>query len=564
MWSSMREGNKMVGCHRSLVKVYLAELLDALEHMHSHGIVHRDLKPENILFSNSGHVVVIDFGTAKDLIQTDLNGPEFVGTPDFMSPESVSGTAGLKEAQEAKTQGKHGSDHTLDLYAFGAVAFQLHTGMTPYWCPSPYLSFLKIKRGNLLRPWGIADDDAWDLISSLMQVDPTKRLGADSFKVSGNLKRTVVKKEDGYDAIRKHPYFSRKNVFNVPALDPDYKEKTPVPSLRDFCARACAELVKQDAQDLELCDKHPPGDKSSHDILRLDNRDRRCVMHHLERHNLLSEPTIFRRFFYSPLDYRLRKIREESRDYIGLTRMTDSQYIFPNPNENDPYADPKPIDPIQIVQITNPLLVKSIADKCDDETRKIYMKQFKKCVARVNRSRPKLVVVAGNVSEKFRKILARINDSIPVVIIDGSTFFSFWLSGIECIALQSNDVDEDGKQMQWLREELEQCRMARYQLFAFVDTDLRGLPQRLLKSLARGKVQTLIGPSKEGEEFETSVTYKPNEIVDDISVKSTDSDEDESDEHLMKMVGTNESGLRCITVSDREEWDIDLQSVQLS
>ena len=92
MWSTLRYEQKMVGCHRSLVKVYLAELLDAMEHMHSHGIVHRDLKTENMLLTGSGHLLVIDFGTAKDLIQTDLNGPEFVGTPDFMSPEAVDGT----------------------------------------------------------------------------------------------------------------------------------------------------------------------------------------------------------------------------------------------------------------------------------------------------------------------------------------------------------------------------------------------------------------------------------------------------------------------------------------
>lgn len=562
MWSSMREGNKMVGCHRSLVKVYLAELLDALEHIHSHGIVHRDLKPENILFSSSGHVIVIDFGTAKDLIQTDLNGPEFVGTPDFMSPEAVSGTAGVKEAQEAKLQGDYGSNHTLDLYAFGAVAFQLHTGMTPYWCPSPYLSFLKIKRGNLTRPWGIADDDAWDLISSLMQVDPAKRLGATCFKVSGNIKRTVVKNDGGYDIIRKHPYFQEKNEYDVPSLDPGYKQKTPVPSLRDLSSRACAQLVKQDAKDLDLCDRHPPGDNSSHDMLRLDDRDRRCVMHHLERQGLLSEPTIFRRFFDSPLDYRLGKIREESKDYIGLTRMTDNQYLFPNPNENDPYSDPKPIDPFDIVQITNPLLLKGFADNCADETRKAYTKQFKKCISQVNRSRPKLVVVSGNLSTQLRKLLARINDSIPVIVIDGSNFFSFWFNGIECIALQSSDISEDGKQMRWLREELEQCRMARYQLFAFVDTDPRGLPQRLLKRLARGKVQAVFGPSNEGEEFEKIVAYQPNEVVDDASIKSTDSDEDENDEHIMKLMGTNQNGVRCITVADREQFNITFQAVQ--
>jgi serine/threonine protein kinase len=47
--------------------------------MHKKGIAHRDIKPENILLTANGHVKIIDFGTAKDLIETDLNGPDFVG-----------------------------------------------------------------------------------------------------------------------------------------------------------------------------------------------------------------------------------------------------------------------------------------------------------------------------------------------------------------------------------------------------------------------------------------------------------------------------------------------------
>ena len=564
MWSSLRDEKTMVGCHRSLNKVYLAELVDALEHMHTHGIVHRDLKPENLLFTNTGHVMVIDFGTAKDLVQTDLNGPEFVGTPDFMSPEAVQGTSGMKEAKEATNQGKQGTNHTLDLYALGAVAFQLQTGMTPYWSPSPYLTFLKIKRGNLMRPLGIADDNAWDLISSLMRVEPSTRLGADSFHISGNLKRTVVKKEGGYDVIRKHPYFSEKSEYEVPALDPNYKDNTPVTSLRDLCVRACAELVRQDALDLDLCDQHPPGDGSSHDMLRLDARDRKCVMHHLERRKLLKEPTVYRRFFDSPPGYRLDKIRDESRDYVGLTRMTDDQNKFPDPREHDPYADATPIDPIHIVQITNPLLVKEINESCDDETRKAHMKLFKKCIANVNRSRPKLVVVAGFINESCRKLLARINDSIPVVVVDGSTFFSFWNSGIQCVALQSNSLDEDGKQMKWLREELEQCRMAKYHMFVFVDADPRSLPQLLMKRLARGRVQMVSGLSNGETGFKAGVVYEANEVVDDASVKSTDSVEDEMDNHVMGVVGMKENGLRCITVQDREVWNQEFKPIQLS
>jgi serine/threonine protein kinase len=79
--STQNNNNKMVGCHRSQAKRWLYQLVDAIEHMHKHGIVHRDLKPENILLDANNHVIVIDFGTAKDLIFTNLNGPEFVGTP---------------------------------------------------------------------------------------------------------------------------------------------------------------------------------------------------------------------------------------------------------------------------------------------------------------------------------------------------------------------------------------------------------------------------------------------------------------------------------------------------
>jgi serine/threonine protein kinase len=569
LWSTIRYQGKMVGCHRSLAKIYLCELIDAIEHCHRYGIVHRDLKPENVLLNNQGHVVIIDFGTAKDLINTDLNGPEFVGTPDFMSPEAVSGTSSPKEIEEKRKE--LGADHTLDLYALGAIAYQLHSGMTPYWSPSQYLTFLKIKRGNLMRPWGIAEDETWDFIVSLMKVDPKQRLGADSFECILKPERKIVEKEGGYDVLRKHPYFTKpkKTAEDDSPLPCDARKVTPVPSLHDLCIRACATLASQDARDIDVVDSHPPGDGSSHDMMRLSARDRKCVMHFLDRLQQLSEPTVYRRFFDSNMDLKLGKVRQASCDYVGLTRMTDNQGQFPTlVPDQDPFAKPVEMEPIRIMHLSNPLLVREINEGCDGETRKQYIKLFKRCIAHINKSRPKLVVASGYVDESCRKLLARVNDSIPVVMADGSSFFSFWHSGVQGVVIRSSDwLSDDAEnpdildeQLRWIREEMEQCRMSKHQLFAFVDCDPRDLPETLSKRLARGATLCLFGPSKDGP-YDTRFRYDGQD--DNASVRSTDSEEDEHDSHTMRVIGTRESGLHCVTIEERESWKLAFSPLEL-
>jgi len=104
----------MVGSHFTVIPIHASQLLSAIEHCHKNGVVHRDIKTENILFNSKDELVLIDFGTAKGLIQTDLNGPEFVGTPNFMSPEAVS----LKPFKPEVS-------YEADLWAFGCVLFQM-------------------------------------------------------------------------------------------------------------------------------------------------------------------------------------------------------------------------------------------------------------------------------------------------------------------------------------------------------------------------------------------------------------------------------------------------------
>jgi serine/threonine protein kinase len=80
----------------------------------------------------------VDFGTAKDIVQTDLNGQEFVGTAEYMCPETVKVKGSLKVGIEA------------DIWALGITLYQMIFGITPFQAPSPFLTFLRIKRGRVV------------------------------------------------------------------------------------------------------------------------------------------------------------------------------------------------------------------------------------------------------------------------------------------------------------------------------------------------------------------------------------------------------------------------------
>ncbi|KAK1404135.1 putative serine/threonine protein kinase IREH1 [Heracleum sosnowskyi] len=198
-----------LGClDEDVARVYIAEVVLALEYLHSLCIVHRDLKPDNLLIAHDGHLKLTDFGLSRvGLINStdELAGPAVsgaslleevdyqlsasqhqherrtkrsaVGTPDYLAPEILLGTG-------------HGT--SADWWSVGVILFELIVGIPPFNAEHPQIIFDNILNRNI--PWPQVPEEmsseAADLVDRFLTEDPNQRLGA-----------------GGASEVKQHPFF---------------------------------------------------------------------------------------------------------------------------------------------------------------------------------------------------------------------------------------------------------------------------------------------------------------------------------------------------------------------
>uniref|UniRef100_A0A914H1W6 cAMP-dependent protein kinase catalytic subunit n=1 Tax=Globodera rostochiensis TaxID=31243 RepID=A0A914H1W6_GLORO len=151
----------------TVVKFYSAEIILALEYLHSKQIAYRDLKPENLMVSIHGHIKLTDFGFAKVIQNKSYT---LCGTPSYLAPEVFE---------------RIGHNQCVDYWALGVLIYELMAGDQPFWgkCPEDVYEHIQETKENGLRfPRRTFSPHAKEIIQALLCIDPKQRLGCDQLK----------------------------------------------------------------------------------------------------------------------------------------------------------------------------------------------------------------------------------------------------------------------------------------------------------------------------------------------------------------------------------------------
>jgi TRAP transporter TAXI family solute receptor len=187
---------------------YVRDVARAIHYAHQHGVVHRDLKPANVLIDEFDHVVITDFGLAKQIgAEQGLTATgAALGTPSYMSPEQA---LGKSEAQGVAT----------DVYAMGAILFALLTGKPPFQADTVMQTMMHVMHRpapNIRQLQAHIHADIETIVGKCLEKQPPLRYPSAS-ALADDLERFL----NGHPIEAKPPSIARRSLFwfrNIPIV----------------------------------------------------------------------------------------------------------------------------------------------------------------------------------------------------------------------------------------------------------------------------------------------------------------------------------------------------------
>ncbi len=155
-------------------------LARAIHYAHQNGIVHRDLKPANVLLTEDGVPKISDFGLAKLLERDDrlTQVGDILGTPSYMAPEQIRGSS-------------DGVTPATDVYALGAILYEMLTGRPPFKGTTPLSTMEQVSNIEPLSPGKLQRHTPRDLdivCLKCLQKEPRRRY-ATALELADDLRR---------------------------------------------------------------------------------------------------------------------------------------------------------------------------------------------------------------------------------------------------------------------------------------------------------------------------------------------------------------------------------------